>query len=233
MEGAIGCFFSSATIERCTFIENEDNIAGAIHVGAEADSGGFVSIRDCVFIDNHSSSDGGAVLFADTPGELLNCTLMNNTADKSGGAIVATLRTVLEIANTTVVGNSSPKASGLYIGSGADVTIHHSIIAFGRIGAAVECDTPSVVFDSVEVVVQCSDVFANEGGDWISCLQGLEKLDGNISDDPLFCSLLEGDLRLTPGSPCYQASCGLMGAFSVGCSGPFAALVPRRPPSAR
>jgi len=233
MEGAIGCFFSSATIEQCTFIENRNNTGGAIHVGAEADSGGFVSIRDCVFIGNHSSGDGGAVFFYDTPGEIINCTLVNNAADRSGGAMMATTSMVLEIAGTTFVGNRSPKASGLYIGSGANVRIHHSIIAFGQIGAAVECDTPVVGWDSAKVAVECSDVISNEGGDWANCLQGLDELDGNISDDPLFCSLIDGDLRLTPQSPCYQASCGVMGAFTAGCSGRFEELFSRSNSSAR
>jgi hypothetical protein len=44
-------------------------------------------------------------------------------------------------------------------------------------------------------------------------------VDGNISLDPQFCDLANGDFRVSSTSPCAppQSGCGLMGAYDVGC----------------
>ena len=41
----------------------------------------------------------------------------------------------------------------------------------------------------------------------------------NISQDPLFCNFAAGDYSIASESPCApaQSSCGLIGAFDVGC----------------
>ena len=78
---------------------------------------------------------------------------------------------------------------------------------------AVTCDGTG----TAELV--CSDVYGNQGGDWVGCIAGQDGIDGNISEDPLFCDWQNRDLRLQEESPCAPEHnpCGLVGFWTVGC----------------
>ncbi|MCA9728733.1 MAG: hypothetical protein KC729_13670 [Candidatus Eisenbacteria bacterium] len=91
-----------------------------------------------------------------------------------------------------------------------DFRIERSIVAFND--ATVPVDYSGVT----PLVVQCSDVFGNSGGDYVGSLAGYEGIDGNISTDPLFCHFDAGDVYLSEGSPA-DADCGVMGAYPIGC----------------
>jgi hypothetical protein len=96
----------------------------------------------------------------------------------------------------------------------AQATMSHSIVAFNG-SYAVTCQ------EGLTVAAVCSDVFGNDGNDWVWCLEGQLGVGGNISADPLFCDQEAGDFRLDSGSPCapnVNPGCGLMGALPVGCS---------------
>jgi hypothetical protein len=56
-------------------------------------------------------------------------------------------------------------------------------------------------------------------------LAGQESINGNISQDPLFCDPEADDYTLQEGSPCYTPlpeGCGegAIGAFGIGCDAP-------------
>jgi hypothetical protein len=70
-------------------------------------------------------------------------------------------------------------------------------------------------------------VYGNAGGDWVGCIEDQYGINGNISEDPLFCDPETGDFRLQEGSPCGPFSppneeCDLIGAWPVGCGPPTA-----------
>jgi hypothetical protein len=95
------------------------------------------------------------------------------------------------------------------------MTIENSIIAFND-GAAVYC------LPGADAHLMCCDVFANTEGDWISCIEDDQGINGNIGIDPLFCDADIGNLRLLEDSPCAPFSapnpeCDLIGAWPVGC----------------
>jgi hypothetical protein len=74
---------------------------------------------------------------------------------------------------------------------------------------------------SMPFEVLCNDAYGNPEGDWVN-YDGIGPGDGfgNISEDPMFCDTLAGNLHILGESPCAPAnnSCGLlMGAFSAGC----------------
>jgi hypothetical protein len=78
---------------------------------------------------------------------------------------------------------------------------------------------------SVGVVETCNDVWDNETN-W-NGVPDPTGVDGNISEDPLFCSWTDGSFLLQPSSPClpYAGSCGLIGASLQGCTNsPIAAV---------
>jgi hypothetical protein len=65
--------------------------------------------------------------------------------------------------------------------------------------------------------VSCTDIYGNAGGDWVGNLAGQLGVNGNISEDPLFCDAANGNLQLDFSSPCLFAECGTMGAWGIGC----------------
>jgi hypothetical protein len=69
-------------------------------------------------------------------------------------------------------------------------------------------------------VLTCCDIYGNAGGDWVGCIADQAGINGNFSDDPLFCDIAAGDYHLDDSSPCAPANndCGvLIGVLGVGC----------------
>ena len=72
------------------------------------------------------------------------------------------------------------------------------------------------------VILSCCDLYANEGGDWVDCVAGMDGVDGNFSEDPLFCAPDSYDFTVRGDSPCLPgnhpdgSACGLLGALGEG-----------------
>jgi hypothetical protein len=91
--------------------------------------------------------------------------------------------------------------------------VRESIIAFNRGREGVY-----TVFGALNI--RCCDVYGNEGGNYGGATPD-QAGTYNISADPLFCGLEEGDFHLDATSPAFtppHASCGsLMGALGARC----------------
>jgi hypothetical protein len=178
------------------------------------------TIRSCRFLGNDADVGGAIASLHNAQCTLLvdGCTIAYNTASDSGGGILAIDGTPI-VRGCTIVGNSAKAGAGILFTGGLPppvMTIENSIIAFNLGSRGVEC------LPFAEVFVSCSDIYGNEGGDWVSCAGGQLDLRGNLSADPLFCPL-EGDFHLDEGSPCAPESnpeCGLIGAWPVACGEP-------------
>jgi hypothetical protein len=71
-----------------------------------------------------------------------------------------------------------------------------------------------------EATLTCCDIFGNEGGDWVGEIAGQYGINGNISEDPLFCDMANDDFTIQADSPCapeHSGGCGLIGLMPVGC----------------
>ncbi|MBP6875294.1 MAG: hypothetical protein KBD56_04430 [Candidatus Eisenbacteria bacterium] len=111
----------------------------------------------------------------------------------------------------TVVGNTG---GGLCAWDEGLLAAVNTVIAWNTGGEGIYC-SGSGAADLV-----CCDIFGNEGGDWVGCIESQQGVNGNISLDPLFCDWQDGDLHLEVDSPCapeYNPACGLIGALPVGC----------------
>jgi len=103
------------------------------------------------------------------------------------------------------------------VGLSSVVRVNECIIAFNS-GNSVGCESGAVL-------VECSDIYGN-GGDYVSCIAGLNGIDGNFSGDPKFCNLAGKDFGLQEDSPCLPGNhpdgfdCGLIGALPQGCDDP-------------
>ena len=211
------------SVSGCLFIGNSSS--GDYAFGAAFSCTGFsaYAFSDCQFIDNAVDAVngyGGAISGGNTPGSYTRCTFARNSASLYGGAIICSDGDFpLVFENCTFTGNSAPDGSVIY-NQLSDVVFQNSIIAFNGGG-------PCVVNDEVNnqlgtITLSCTDIFGNEGGDWVPDIADQFGISGNITADPQFCDSRFDDFSLTASSPCAPFSppnqyCELLGAWPVGC----------------
>lgn len=233
--GAVSCDTSSPVLDRCTFLDNTAELSagafyghatssvftGCVFSGNAGGETGAVSIicgdapefHDCLFRSNSGYQVGGLLLFCFAVGRLDGCTFAGNFGTLSG-AILSGKMSDVSVSGSTFWGNSASSGSTIH-GGESTFRLDHSIVSFSTDGSAIACEGA--------VTLICCDLYGNAGGDWTGCIEGQYGLDGNISEDPLFCDPLAGDLTIRSDSPCAPAhdpNCGLIGAWPVGCEAP-------------
>lgn len=211
-----------AVIGSCLF---EDNVGDS---GAGVTCSGRTTIRNTTFRGNRSPFGAAAVAcWGGGPGLTLDhCVFLNNTSGWMARSSAVEADCIqLDISHCTFVGNRNWGDGPAYRGSAitllsvVNASIDNTIIAFcGQSGlpdGAIHCEgTPN------DLVVHCTDIFGNEGGDWTGCLAAMENATGNLSGDPLFCDVANRDLSLHGNSPCapeQAGECGLIGALGPWC----------------
>ncbi len=213
-QGRGGAVFATATgteYAGCTFTRNfAGHSGGAIYHTASGSVGG----RSSTFRGNRAYVNGGAGVLA-VPSEFRGCVVAGNDAIvNNGGGFVLSERAL--IAQSTFWANRAGMHGSALVWTSPVLTLTRSIIAGGRQGASVYC------FEQDDAVITCTDIFGNEGGDWVDCIAEHAGRNGNQAADPLFCDAVAGDLHLQWGSPCLPAAsaeCGLIGSLGFGgCS---------------
>ena len=214
----LNCIFSSNTateldggaidgtvnlIDGCTFKFNYAYLnGGAIHGCVDA-------IRNSVFWNNgvasHLGAGGAARLNCDADVE--NCTFYGNS-------FASTF-------HSNEVGRSTPITSdvgGAALAlAGSSTLLAHLIVANSKV-TDVPGATVIACLGSANVQVSCSNIHGTVGAaNWSGCVAGKFGLDGNISEDPLFCEPVNGDFALAWSSPSRTAHCGMQGALLYGC----------------
>jgi Chlamydia polymorphic membrane protein (Chlamydia_PMP) repeat len=215
--GGIFCEYSSPTITNCVFLDNYAAYAG----------GGICClyynesiVTDCLFtnnISNNSIGHGGGMasgFYCTTA--LVRCTFAGNQADTRGGGFHCGQGSHTTLSECTFFDNTCIDGSNLGIRHTSSVVASNCIFAGGKLGSGVYCDV------GCEATLYCSDIFGNEGGDWVGCVSSQYGVDGNISADPFFCDADAYDLTLQEESPCApftepNPSCSLIGAWPIGC----------------
>ena len=118
---------STATLDRCQFIENNAACCGAVLFAF----GGTAVVTDCTFVGNVvTGAGGGALVNQDTQATFINTVFLNNTADFGGGVEIVTSPGAPQASfvncvfaqNSATGGGSSGGAIDIF-GSGADVTM--------------------------------------------------------------------------------------------------------------
>ena len=145
--------------------------------------------------------------------ELTDCLFDGNGAWFSGGAVDCHVVSI-QIDNCTFSDNMSQ--GGAICVSESGIALNNSIIAFTSEGMGANC------WDSNSISISCTDIYGNEGGDWVGAIAGFFG-DDNISVDPLFCGEANPEEPFTlyahsPGALENNPGCGLIGAFDVGCT---------------
>jgi hypothetical protein len=179
-----------------------------------------LTLNACIIADNHYGPMmgwGGGIVFHGESLVVSDCVFARNTATGhggSGGAFVVWAGDVA-VSGCTIAdngGNAAGPAIWLYDARSFSMT--NTTVAFG---------TGAAVFGSAgSVSLNCCDIYGNEGGDWVGEIAGQYGINGNISEDPLFCDMANDDFTIDAASPCapeHSGGCGLIGALPVGCAG--------------
>ncbi len=206
-EGGAACLVSSdGSISGCTFDGNTAGNGGALYCESS-----YPMISGSRFTGNEAYAGGGALHLEWSSPSIQRCTLDGNTA-QSAGAIFCHWSTPM-ILRCTLVGNAGVNGGAMWCSvQSAAAVLENSIIAFSEIGPAVDGFAWFL----------CSDVYGNEGGDWIYPITDQLGSNGNISQDPLFCEEHSPEFPYTlhADSPCAADNnplCGTVGEWGVGC----------------
>ena len=241
--GAIRCNNSSPEISSCEFSDNSAPAGGGGAI--DCSYGAYPLVNNCFFSGN--TADWGAALScrADSSPKINNSTFDSNVAlgDRAfGGAVFADNQAMptfsnsvfcdniaiyggaaacfenaeINLSSCTIVGNESHLEGGAMYLRGSSPVITGSIITFNE-GTAIT--TEGEAYPDIA----CSDIFGNTLGDWSGSFGDQAHADGNLSVDPLFCSVIPGGesrFFLEEGSPLAQldSGCDIMGALPVGCA---------------
>ena len=185
------------------------------------DNAGTPVIMGNVFQNNHCDRGASAIHCFNASAPLIdhNVILGNQCADinpPSGACIVA--RNAATISNNLIAYNVGCRAFWFGNNLNGNPSVENTIIAFNDFTLLAECHSSS------NPSFSCTDIHGNSGGDWTGCVASFLGVNGNISEDPLFCDVSSDDFHLQSDSPCAPANsagCGLIGALDVGC-GPIA-----------
>lgn len=190
------------------------DLAGAKRRRDDRDFGG---IFGCVISDNV----GMGIRFQGSLEMSFTVSTCLLTGNAAGGAYLGgqaqSSEPAYALQSVTIAANTGPGL--VYDAQQIACELGNSLIAFnsGEALAAAETDL---------LAIHCSDLYGNDGGDWIGSLGDYLGNDGNFAADPLFCGVATGDFTLREGSPCLPghhpdgADCGLVGALSSGCEAP-------------
>jgi len=222
-----GAISGAVEAEDCVFLSNSASSGwgGAIDGGGSyracyfaqngAHSGGHAAylnagdtlLEDCVFTE-HVGFGSGVVRTFNTSPVIRRCTLYANGEDALFfvGAVGGPGPTPL-VESCTLVGNRA----GIIASQGnVHVTVTHTILAQNTYG--LRCFNGAGGFSG-----NCNDFWQNTDNFSPSCSSSLGL---SLEADPLFCNAEAGDYHLRSDSPCRTGappSCGLVGAWDVGC----------------
>lgn len=216
--GAVYFQEASPLFTSCTFQSNSALGTGGSGGGGAMGGYGSLTLIGCALYGNVADLEGGAVAFSGSELIIDNTILAFNESGSTAGGIFCALAS-LHISNCTLHGNSADQeGGGILLWNSPDVLIENTIVAFSESGGAITC-----VSQGATVLLRCSDLFGNVGGDWTDpCIASQLGSAGNTSVDPLFCNALERDFHLDVDSPCSPDNappgCGLIGALGVACA---------------
>ncbi|MCK4305975.1 MAG: T9SS type A sorting domain-containing protein [Candidatus Eisenbacteria sp.] len=208
--GAILCVGTQPTIRHCIFMSNHAEQGGGIYTWGYNNT-----IADCIFIENTSGSSAGALTLGASTGAVDHCVFARNTAPVAASLIA--VGSTVTVSHCTFVCNESQFGNSIISGQSSHTVVLNCISAFGGLGSAIDCSMDGTI------ELSCCDIYGNAGGNWVGCIAGQYGINGNISEDPLFCDLPNGDFSLAADSPCAPFSppnpeCDLIGFAGIGCA---------------
>ncbi len=152
-------------------------------------------LKHCIFRENTSDRGGACWFGGQGSPQFIDCVFENNTAIYGGGVILNDCYPS-SISRSTFYFNESSSGGGISLLGTSTVVVDRTIVAKSIYGGA------AAVPGSALLTLSCSDIFGNVGGDWTGPIADQYGVNGNFSEDPLFCSEPRFDLFLRADSPC-------------------------------
>ena len=212
--GGVNLMNASPVFNRVIISGFEADYGGGVYCG----DGSSPIFLDCWFEGNYARATGGAVAItgASSP-SFQRCLFVDNSSEAAGGTINSALGSAPSLTQCTVSRGRGAVGSGVSSWDAPGLVMNGVIMVDGQTGRAWDGDWSSAP------APECTDIFGNEGGDWVGALAPHETTGGNISADPQFCGVinLANPYTLNDTSPCSAGanpSCGGIGAFDVHCS---------------
>ncbi len=199
-------------ITDCLFLRNKAvEEAGAVYYGYNAANSNMWS---CVFVENESGENGGAMTCDQGTPVVMNCTYIRNTAGAGGGALHMTNGASSFFTSCTFVGNEAPLQGGCVMATETTQFLLFTQCIFAFTGP---CDNKTIYKDATSIVTLnwcCS--YGNAPGDNLPASPS-----AYFVADPLFCDVTADDLTLAHNSPCLPGNNSwgwLIGSRGEGCT---------------
>jgi len=212
--GAMACASaSSPVLENCLFDGNGVNQGGAGALSCAGNSN--PALTNCVFRQNGATVGVGGIECNSSSPTLTGCIFDRNTVNEGGaGAMTFYSGSNASVGNCTFYDNWATSGAGALHFNASSPALDNVIIAsWGSHNSAVTCAAGAAP------LLSCCDIFGYSDN-WSDCIAGQYGINGNISEDPLFCDMAAGDYTIHADSPCapaHSGGCGLIGALPVGC----------------
>jgi hypothetical protein len=198
---------SSPVITNNIITKNNAVYGGAIY----CDRSSSPAIINNVISKNKATGIGGGIYsFRAAPNINLNRLVENEAADSGGG--IFSYRDSSRIANNIIWKNKAKLGGGISCDRSAAAVINDTITAnMAASGGGIFVDRGSVRLLNLILWQNEDDFYFKRLGkssrpDHSNIGDGdFRGLNGNISADPLFADLENGDFRLQPGSPCINS----------------------------
>ena len=204
----------SASGDANACVIDAEGSSSAMHTGIRFHSGEGADavVRGITFSNAYHALGAGIFCQAASP-TIINCVIRDCEASSMGGGLYC-YQAMPTLTGCTFVGNTSTSGGAMFLNGGSDVPMENCIIAFHN-------GTGQTVFGiSSTPTLTCCDVYGNEGGDYIGCLEGQLGINGNISEDPMFCEPTADNYTIDEDSFCapeHSGGCELIGALPVDC----------------
>jgi hypothetical protein len=204
--GALFADSSKVTLANCTLRRNSSAVAGGAVAGVHRS---FVAVSRCELTENHAAQAGG--VHSDGSQLLVSFSVFDRNTATAGGAAIGVLgrqeANVNQIfSNNTFHKNATQGTGGTIFSVKTSPEIRKNIfVVEGK-------DQLALAGLESAPLYECNLIWDPSGGA-IGSLPSKDTLVG----DPLFCDSAKGDFRVRDLSPAVRATCGPVGAFTVGC----------------